>query len=71
MEFSWIVMAVMILLMMTYSGLAIGLVVGATFLARVAVQKKLEVWVFVVCGTGFAIVGALCGIQLITRVFFR
>lgn len=71
MNFSGIVMAMMIFLMMTYSGFAIGLVIGATFLARVAIQKKLEVWVFVVCGTGFAIVGALCGIQFITRIFLR
>lgn len=71
MNFSGIVMAMMIFLMMTYSGFAIGLVIGATFLARVAIQKKLEVWFFVVCGTGFAIVGALSGIYFTTSVFFR
>lgn len=71
MNFSGIVMAMMIFLMMTYSGFAIGLVIGATFLARVAIQKKLEVWFFVVCGTGFAIVCALSGIYFTTRVFFR
>lgn len=71
MNFSGIVMAMMIFLMMTYSGFAIGLVIGATFLARVAIPKKLEVWVFVVCGIGFAIAGALCGVHFITCVFFR